>query len=126
MTPGSPRSITSSRGTNSRRRENLNPVGIVENVRLMARDEEKEVRVRELVEYGGFKTFAAVSVFLQKLGKGIDDVEQVVSNVNTGFSILLDTGRTVVGALNRPRIDAEMDYHRRQLELLEEKKKRNL
>jgi len=93
----------------------------------MSTDKEKEeVSVRRLVEYGGFKTFAAVSMFLQQLGKGIDDVEQVVSNVNTGFSILLDTGRKVVGALSKPRIDAEIDYHRRQLELLEERRKRNL
>ena len=92
----------------------------------MSREKEKEVRVRELIEYGGFKTWTAVSMFLQQLGKGIDDVESVVSDVNTGFSILLDTGRRVVGALNRPGIDAAMEYHRRQLELLEEKKKRNL
>ena len=92
----------------------------------MSREKEKEVKVRELIEYGGFKTWTAVSHFLQQLGKGIDDVESVVSDVNTGFSILLDTGRRVVGALNRSGIDAAMEYHHRQLELLEEKKKRNL
>jgi len=92
----------------------------------MSSDEEKEVKVREYIEYSGFKTFAGVSMFLQQLGKGIDDVEKVVSNVNTGFSILLDTGRRVVGALNQPRIDAAIDFHRRQLERLEEKKRENL
>lgn len=92
----------------------------------MAREEDKEVKVRELVEYGGFKTWAAVSTFLQQLGKGIDDVDQIVSNVNTGFSILLDTGRKVVGALSEPRIDAEIEYHLRQLERLEAKKRKNL
>jgi len=93
----------------------------------MSTDKEKEeVRIRRLVEYGGFRTWTAVSMFLQQLGKDIDDVESVVSDVNTGFSILLDTGRRVVGALNRSGIDAAMEYHRRQLELLEEKKKRNL
>lgn len=92
----------------------------------MVRDKEDEVKVRELVEYGGFKTWAAVGMFLQQLGKGIDDVDQIVSNVNTGFSILLDTGRKVVGALTEPRIDAEIEYHRRQLERLEAKKRENL
>ncbi len=92
----------------------------------MSRDEEKEVKVRKLIEYSGFKTWTAASMFLQELGKGIDEVEQIVSNVNTGFSILLDTGRRVVGALNQPRVDAAIDYHRRQLERLEEKKRENL
>ena len=92
----------------------------------MSKEREKEIRIREFVEYSGFKTMTAVSMFLHELGKGIDDVEKVVSNVNTGFSILLDTGRKVVGALNRPRLDAEIDFHRRQLERLEEKKRENL
>lgn len=92
----------------------------------MSKEKEKEIRIREFVEYSGFKTMTSVSMFLHELGKGIDDVEKIVSNVNTGFSILLDTGRKVVGALNRPRIDAEIDFHRRQLERLEEKKRENL
>ncbi|GAJ04574.1 unnamed protein product, partial [marine sediment metagenome] len=89
-------------------------MGIVENVRLMSKKEEKkEIKVKDLVRYSGFKMWTDVSLFLQQLGKSIDDVESVVSDVNTGFSILLDTGRRVVGALNRSGIDAAMEYHHR-------------
>ena len=92
----------------------------------MSEDDKKSVRVREFIEYSGFRTMAAVGVFLRQLGKSIDDVEKVVSDVNTGFSILLDTGKRVVGALNRPRVDAAIEYHQRQLERLEKKKSENL
>lgn len=92
----------------------------------MSRDEKKEIKVREFIEYSGFKTWAAVGLFLQQLGKGIDDVERVVSDVNTGFGLIIDTGRRVIGALTQPNIDAEIERHRREIERLEEKKRENL
>ena len=88
----------------------------------MSKDEREKVRVREFIEYSGFKTWAAVSQFLQQLGKSIDDVERVVSDVNTGFSLIIDTGRRVIGALAQPNIDAAIEHHRREIERLEKKK----
>lgn len=93
----------------------------------MSGEEKKDkVKVRELVEYGGFKTLAAAGLFLQRIGKGINEVEGIVTNVNTGVSILLETGKYVIGALTQPPIDAAIEYHRHALERLEEKKKKNL
>lgn len=89
-------------------------------------DERKGLKVRELVEYGYFPTLAAATRFLKNIGKGINDVERIVSNVNTGVSILLETGKYVIGALTQPTVDAQIDFHRRQLEQLEKKKRENL
>lgn len=93
----------------------------------MSGDDEKKVQVRAFTEYSGFKTLAAADEFLTNIGKGIDDVEKIVSDVNTGFSILLGTSRRVVAALSSsPSIDDVIDYHRREIELLEEKKRKIL
>ena len=92
----------------------------------MSGDEEEGVKIRELIEYSGFRTRAAVSVFLENIGRKIEEAESIVSDVSTGFSILFQTGRRVIGALTSPSIDDVIEHHRRELARLEEKKKKNL
>jgi len=86
-------------------------------------EEKKELKIRDLVEISGFKSWVEVSNFLHDLGGGVEQVEKIVTDVGLGTRLILRGVEAAIGAFDESVIDSEIERHRKKIEELEAAKK---